>query len=169
MLCLISLNNINCDHMWFIRLEGKSGPNNRWCKRDRLMHCKTLHSPRSQSSNRRHPRRPRSCIVCHHAWPDQLLLCPLRCHRRIPSRSCGWSRSRNLPQALDIMMNNAGIVTHVKPRIIDNDKHDFDRVLSVNVTWSQPEPARLYQHRERAWHQILAERRCTLTHAWSMR
>ncbi|XP_031737878.1 secoisolariciresinol dehydrogenase isoform X2 [Cucumis sativus] len=35
---------------------------------------------------------------------------------------------------LDIMMNNAGIADPSKPRIIDNDKHDFDRVLSINVT-----------------------------------
>ncbi|XP_038903548.1 secoisolariciresinol dehydrogenase-like [Benincasa hispida] len=35
---------------------------------------------------------------------------------------------------LDIMMNNAGIADPSKPRIIDNEKHDFDRVLSVNVT-----------------------------------
>lgn len=35
---------------------------------------------------------------------------------------------------LDIMMNNAGIADPSKPRIIDNDRHDFDRVLSINVT-----------------------------------
>ncbi|MBA0740117.1 hypothetical protein Gogos_013339, partial [Gossypium gossypioides] len=35
---------------------------------------------------------------------------------------------------LDIMFNNAGIVDADKARIIDYDKSDFDRVLSVNVT-----------------------------------
>ncbi|KAK7244857.1 hypothetical protein RIF29_39685 [Crotalaria pallida] len=35
---------------------------------------------------------------------------------------------------LDIMFNNAGIVDPNKNRIIDNDKADFERVLSVNVT-----------------------------------
>ncbi|KDP36171.1 hypothetical protein JCGZ_08815 [Jatropha curcas] len=35
---------------------------------------------------------------------------------------------------LDIMFNNAGIVDPNKPRIIDNEKEDFERVLSVNVT-----------------------------------
>ncbi|XVE88394.1 hypothetical protein DITRI_Ditri19aG0066600 [Diplodiscus trichospermus] len=35
---------------------------------------------------------------------------------------------------LDIMFNNAGIVDPNKARIIDNEKSDFERVLSVNVT-----------------------------------
>ncbi|XP_061355180.1 secoisolariciresinol dehydrogenase-like [Gastrolobium bilobum] len=35
---------------------------------------------------------------------------------------------------LDIMFNNAGIGGSNKTRIIDNDKADFERVLSVNVT-----------------------------------
>ncbi|TXG58192.1 hypothetical protein EZV62_016021 [Acer yangbiense] len=35
---------------------------------------------------------------------------------------------------LDIMFNNAGIIDNNKPRIIDNEKVDFERVLSVNVT-----------------------------------
>ncbi|OMO68445.1 Short-chain dehydrogenase/reductase SDR [Corchorus olitorius] len=35
---------------------------------------------------------------------------------------------------LDIMFNNAGIVDANKARIIDNEKSDFERVLSVNVT-----------------------------------
>ncbi|GMN39501.1 hypothetical protein TIFTF001_008722 [Ficus carica] len=35
---------------------------------------------------------------------------------------------------LDIMLNNAGIVDKNKTRIIDNEKADFERVLSVNVT-----------------------------------
>ncbi|XP_027349285.1 secoisolariciresinol dehydrogenase-like [Abrus precatorius] len=35
---------------------------------------------------------------------------------------------------LDIMFNNAGIADPNKSRIIDNDKADFERVLSVNVT-----------------------------------
>lgn len=35
---------------------------------------------------------------------------------------------------LDIMFNNAGISDPNKPRIIDNEKADFERVLSVNVT-----------------------------------
>ncbi|CAI9783325.1 unnamed protein product [Fraxinus pennsylvanica] len=35
---------------------------------------------------------------------------------------------------LDIMFNNAGIADPNKPRIIDNEKADFERVLSVNVT-----------------------------------
>ncbi|KAK8553998.1 hypothetical protein V6N13_072922 [Hibiscus sabdariffa] len=35
---------------------------------------------------------------------------------------------------LDIMFNNAGIVDSDKARIIDNEKSDFERVLSVNVT-----------------------------------
>ncbi|CAI0391469.1 unnamed protein product [Linum tenue] len=35
---------------------------------------------------------------------------------------------------LDIMFNNAGISDPNKPRIVDNEKADFDRVLSVNVT-----------------------------------
>lgn len=35
---------------------------------------------------------------------------------------------------LDIMFNNAGIADENKPRIIDNRKSDFERVLSVNVT-----------------------------------
>ncbi|CAB4317460.1 unnamed protein product [Prunus armeniaca] len=35
---------------------------------------------------------------------------------------------------LDIMFNNAGIVDDNKARIIDNEKADFERVLSVNVT-----------------------------------
>ncbi|XP_031737585.1 secoisolariciresinol dehydrogenase-like [Cucumis sativus] len=35
---------------------------------------------------------------------------------------------------LDIMMNNAGIAGPIKPGIIDNDVHDFERVLSVKVT-----------------------------------
>eukprot|EP00257_Ricinus_communis_P022060 XP_015581685.1 secoisolariciresinol dehydrogenase [Ricinus communis] len=35
---------------------------------------------------------------------------------------------------LDIMFNNAGIVDVNKPRIVDNEKADFERVLSVNVT-----------------------------------
>ncbi|KAI9153382.1 hypothetical protein LWI28_010535 [Acer negundo] len=35
---------------------------------------------------------------------------------------------------LDIMFNNAGIVDDYKPRIMDNEKGDFERVLSVNIT-----------------------------------
>ncbi|KAK2656503.1 hypothetical protein Ddye_009555 [Dipteronia dyeriana] len=35
---------------------------------------------------------------------------------------------------LDIMFNNAGIVDDFKPRIMDNEKADFERVLSVNLT-----------------------------------
>ncbi|EOY08388.1 NAD(P)-binding Rossmann-fold superfamily protein [Theobroma cacao] len=35
---------------------------------------------------------------------------------------------------LDIMFNNAGITDPIKARIIDNEKSDFERVLSVNVT-----------------------------------
>ncbi|KAJ4824695.1 hypothetical protein Tsubulata_016476 [Turnera subulata] len=35
---------------------------------------------------------------------------------------------------LDIMFNNAGTADPSKPRIIDNEKSDFDRVMSVNVT-----------------------------------
>jgi NAD(P)-dependent dehydrogenase (short-subunit alcohol dehydrogenase family) len=35
---------------------------------------------------------------------------------------------------LDIMFNNAGIADENKARIIDNEKSDFERVLSVNVT-----------------------------------
>ncbi|XWS56041.1 hypothetical protein CRYUN_Cryun09bG0052500 [Craigia yunnanensis] len=35
---------------------------------------------------------------------------------------------------LDIMFNNAGIAYPNKARIIDNEKSDFERVLSVNVT-----------------------------------
>lgn len=35
---------------------------------------------------------------------------------------------------LDIMLNNAGIMDPYKARVIDNEKTDFERVLSVNVT-----------------------------------
>ncbi|KAK9153597.1 hypothetical protein Sjap_001077 [Stephania japonica] len=35
---------------------------------------------------------------------------------------------------LDIMFNNAGIADAPKARIVDNEKCDFERVLSVNVT-----------------------------------
>ncbi|KAD0864867.1 hypothetical protein R6Q59_027762 [Mikania micrantha] len=35
---------------------------------------------------------------------------------------------------LDIMLNNAGIVGPNKPQIVDNEKSDFERVLSVDVT-----------------------------------
>ncbi|XP_057505753.1 secoisolariciresinol dehydrogenase-like [Actinidia eriantha] len=35
---------------------------------------------------------------------------------------------------LDIMFNNAGITGPHKPRIIDNEKADFERVLAINVT-----------------------------------
>ncbi|XP_065857365.1 secoisolariciresinol dehydrogenase-like [Euphorbia lathyris] len=35
---------------------------------------------------------------------------------------------------LDIMFNNAGISDENKSRIIDNEKADFERVLSINVT-----------------------------------
>ncbi|KAK6147245.1 hypothetical protein DH2020_018157 [Rehmannia glutinosa] len=35
---------------------------------------------------------------------------------------------------LDIMFNNAGTFDHPKPRIIDNEKSDFERVMSINVT-----------------------------------
>ncbi|PON43717.1 Short-chain dehydrogenase/reductase [Parasponia andersonii] len=35
---------------------------------------------------------------------------------------------------LDIMLNNAGVIDDDKPRIIDNEKADFERVMSVNVT-----------------------------------
>ncbi|KAK6147244.1 hypothetical protein DH2020_018156 [Rehmannia glutinosa] len=35
---------------------------------------------------------------------------------------------------LDIMFANAGTLDRPKPRIIDNEKMDFERVLSVNVT-----------------------------------
>ncbi|TXG58196.1 hypothetical protein EZV62_016025 [Acer yangbiense] len=35
---------------------------------------------------------------------------------------------------LDIMFNNAGIIDNFKPRIMDNEKADFERVLSVNIT-----------------------------------
>ncbi|GKV26696.1 hypothetical protein SLEP1_g35950 [Rubroshorea leprosula] len=35
---------------------------------------------------------------------------------------------------LDIMINNAGILGEMKPHIIDKEKSDFERVLSVNVT-----------------------------------
>ena len=34
---------------------------------------------------------------------------------------------------LDIMFNNAGICDPFRPRIIDNDIKDFERVLSINV------------------------------------
>ncbi|XP_031281029.1 secoisolariciresinol dehydrogenase-like isoform X1 [Pistacia vera] len=35
---------------------------------------------------------------------------------------------------LDVMFNNAGIADENKPRLIDNEKADFERVLRVNVT-----------------------------------
>lgn len=35
---------------------------------------------------------------------------------------------------LDIMICNAGICDETKPRIIDNTKADFERVLSINIT-----------------------------------
>ncbi|GLT63103.1 hypothetical protein SLA2020_356880 [Shorea laevis] len=35
---------------------------------------------------------------------------------------------------LDIMFNNAAIMDKTEPRIIDNEKSDFERILSVNVT-----------------------------------
>ncbi|KAF9591425.1 hypothetical protein IFM89_004123 [Coptis chinensis] len=35
---------------------------------------------------------------------------------------------------LDIIFNNAGICDQFKPRIVDNEKTDFERVLSINVT-----------------------------------
>ncbi|KAL8198040.1 hypothetical protein R6Q57_028685 [Mikania cordata] len=35
---------------------------------------------------------------------------------------------------LDIMLNNAGIVVPNKPQIIDNEKSDFELVLSGDVT-----------------------------------
>ncbi|GAB4833317.1 hypothetical protein Ancab_031563 [Ancistrocladus abbreviatus] len=35
---------------------------------------------------------------------------------------------------LDIMFNNAGTADSFKPRIIDGDKSDFERVLTVNIT-----------------------------------
>ncbi|PWA48435.1 glucose/ribitol dehydrogenase [Artemisia annua] len=35
---------------------------------------------------------------------------------------------------LDIMLNNAGIMDAYKARVIDNEKTDFERVLSVNIT-----------------------------------
>ncbi|CAK9180804.1 unnamed protein product [Ilex paraguariensis] len=35
---------------------------------------------------------------------------------------------------LDIMFNNAGISDNSKARVIDNEKADFERVLSINVT-----------------------------------
>ncbi|XP_022033273.1 secoisolariciresinol dehydrogenase [Helianthus annuus] len=35
---------------------------------------------------------------------------------------------------LDIMFNNAGVTDPNKPHIIENEKSDFERVLSVNVT-----------------------------------
>ncbi|KAK1426203.1 hypothetical protein QVD17_14872 [Tagetes erecta] len=35
---------------------------------------------------------------------------------------------------LDIMFNNAAYLDPLKPRIIDTDKSDFERVLNVNVT-----------------------------------
>ncbi|KAG9451090.1 hypothetical protein H6P81_011055 [Aristolochia fimbriata] len=35
---------------------------------------------------------------------------------------------------LDIMFNNAGILDDPKPRIVDNEKADFDRVIAVNLT-----------------------------------
>ncbi|GLT40694.1 hypothetical protein SLA2020_148080 [Shorea laevis] len=35
---------------------------------------------------------------------------------------------------LDIMFNNAAIADELKPRIIDNEKSDFERVLNVNAT-----------------------------------
>ncbi|PIA59198.1 hypothetical protein AQUCO_00400226v1 [Aquilegia coerulea] len=35
---------------------------------------------------------------------------------------------------LDIVFNNAGIVDDFKPRIVDNDKTDFEKVISINLT-----------------------------------
>ncbi|XP_077230248.1 secoisolariciresinol dehydrogenase-like isoform X1 [Tasmannia lanceolata] len=35
---------------------------------------------------------------------------------------------------LDIMFNNAGIVDELKTNILDNEKYNFERVLSVNIT-----------------------------------
>ncbi|XP_058108972.1 secoisolariciresinol dehydrogenase-like [Magnolia sinica] len=35
---------------------------------------------------------------------------------------------------LDIMFNNAGIIDMTKPSIFENEKADFERVLSINVT-----------------------------------
>lgn len=35
---------------------------------------------------------------------------------------------------LDIIFNNAGIIDEIRPRIIDNEKSDFERVLSINLT-----------------------------------
>lgn len=34
---------------------------------------------------------------------------------------------------LDIMFNNAGIAGEAKPNILDNDKTEFEKILSVNV------------------------------------
>ncbi|XP_071720111.1 secoisolariciresinol dehydrogenase-like [Rutidosis leptorrhynchoides] len=35
---------------------------------------------------------------------------------------------------LDIMLNNAGVMDPYKARVVDNEKSDFERVLSVNIT-----------------------------------
>ncbi|KAK6147283.1 hypothetical protein DH2020_018195 [Rehmannia glutinosa] len=48
--------------------------------------------------------------------------------------SCSMDKAVSTYGKLDIMFNNAGTVDGLKPRIIDNEKTDFERVLSVNVT-----------------------------------
>lgn len=46
-----------------------------------------------------------------------------------------WTkRLRPLEARHHIMFNNAGIADHCGPRIVDNDKASFERVLSVSVT-----------------------------------
>ncbi|GKV26691.1 hypothetical protein SLEP1_g35947 [Rubroshorea leprosula] len=96
------------------------------------MHCQCLCPPCSHSSCCWHP----ETIRPHSLWSIG------------PSNSifvhCNVTNESQIQHAvdkavatygkLDIIFNNAGILGEMKPRIIDNEKFDFERVLSVNVT-----------------------------------
>ncbi|KAF4396932.1 hypothetical protein F8388_004900, partial [Cannabis sativa] len=45
-----------------------------------------------------------------------------------------WTKQWKTYGKLVIMLNNAGVIDEEKPQIIDNEKADFERVMSVNVT-----------------------------------
>ncbi|KAJ9695025.1 hypothetical protein PVL29_010497 [Vitis rotundifolia] len=60
---------------------------------------------------------------------------------------------------LDIMFNNAGMADNYKPRIMDNEKADFERVLSINVTG-------VFLGMKHAARVMVPARRAAATHAY---
>nr|GMD89851.1 secoisolariciresinol dehydrogenase-like [Ipomoea batatas] len=120
-------------------------------------------------SPRRHPGRSRQRRRGLHRRALQRHLPPLRRDER-GTRPRRRHKTVETFGKLDIMFANAGIADPNKPRIVDNTKSDFERVLSINVTGSLPRlkhAARVMVPRPAGLHIIHLERELNLAGAAS--